>query len=194
MQIQKIKKLFPNAVKGLLDILITELSKETWSDENKIHFLTQCVHESSQFRFIKENLNYSAEGLRRVFPKYFFSRDPIMYAYKPEKIANVVYANRMGNGDEKSGDGWKYRGRGIIQLTGKENYAQCMLALGVEDPDYFETPEGAVKSAIWFWKSRYLTKETNIITITKRVNGGTNGLEERKALYKKIRNTLLNLI
>lgn len=194
MQIEKLKKLFPNAVKGLLDVLISELSKETWSDENKIHFLAQCAHESSDFRFIKENLNYSVQGLRKTFPKYFFGRDPVLYANRPEKIANLVYANRLGNGDEKSGDGWKYRGRGIIQLTGKENYTKCMTALGIQDPNYFETNEGAVKSAIWFWKSRYLTKETNIVTITKRVNGGTNGLEARKAQYTKIRNSLLNLL
>lgn len=194
MQIDKLKKLYPNAVKGLMDVLIEGLNKKSWPDENKIHFLAQCAHESAGFRFIKENLNYSVQGLRKVFPRYFFSRDPVLYANRPEKIANLVYANRLGNGDEKSGDGWKYRGRGIIQLTGRENYEKCMRALGVNDPDYFETPEGAVKSAIWFWESRFLVGESNIVTITKRINGGTNGLDDRKAQYTKIRNALLNLI
>lgn len=194
MQLEKLKKLFPNAVKGLIDELIKQLNEQPWSDENKIHFLAQCAHESAEFRFIKENLNYSVQGLKKVFPKYFFSRDPIMYAYKPEKIANVVYANRLGNGDEKSGDGWKYRGRGIIQLTGKTNYTKCMKDLGVSDPNYFETVEGAVKSAIWFWNVNYLSSEKDIVKITKRLNGGTNGLESRKLQYTKIRNSLLNLL
>lgn len=194
MQIEKIKNLYPNAIPGLLDVLISELNKKEWSDENKIHFLAQCAHESGEFRFIKENLNYSVEGLKKIFPRYFFSRDPFLYARNPEKIANAVYSNRLGNGDEKSGDGWKYRGRGIIQITGKTNYSRCMTALGVNDPNYLETLEGAVKSAIWFWEVNYLDREKDIVRITKRINGGTNGLENRKIQYRKLRNCLFNLV
>lgn len=194
MEIEKIKLLYPNAVKGILDYLICELSKQTWSDENKIHFLAQVAHESGGFRFIRENLNYSVDGLKKVFGRYFFSRDPNLYAHNPQKIANAVYANRLGNGDEHSGDGWKYHGRGLIQITGKTNYIRCMNDLNVTDPNYLETVEGAVKSAIWFWNVNILYRESDIVRITKRVNGGTNGLEDRKNHYRKIRNTLFSLI
>lgn len=187
MDLSKVKLLYPNAIKGLMDVLIAELNKQTWSDENKILFLAQCAHESGYFRFIKENLNYSAKGLKTIFPRYFFTRDAMLYAYKPEKIANAVYANRMGNGDEKSGDGWKYRGRGIIQITGKTNYTKCLNSLGVTDPDYLETLEGAVKSAIWFWKANLLYNEKDMVVITKRINGGVNGLDDRKAQYRRIK-------
>ena len=124
----------------------------------------------------------------------FFSRDPNLYAHNPQKIANAVYANRLGNGDERSGDGWKYHGRGLIQITGKTNYIRCMNDLNVTDPNYLETVEGAVKSAIWFWNVNILYRESDIVRITKRVNGGTNGLEDRKNHYRKIRNTLFSLI
>lgn len=188
MNYQKIKSLYPNAIKGIFEVLEKELNKQDWSDDNKCHFLAQCAHESAGFRIITENLNYSVEGLKKIFPKYFlYVKNPLEYARRPEKIANVVYANRMGNGDEKSGDGWKYRGRGIIQITGKYNYDLCLKAIGRDDPDYLATPEGAVISAIWFWKKNFLDKEYNITTITKRVNGGVNGLNDRKEQYKKIK-------
>lgn len=152
-------------------------------------FLAQVSHESGNFRFIRENLNYSADGLRRIFPRYFSNVDPNLYARQPEKIANRVYASRMGNGPEHSGEGWAYRGRGLIQLTGKSNYMQCGAALGVDlvnDPSYLETPEGAARSAGWFWHSRNLNPiadQGDILTLTKRINGGTIGLEDRKKHY-----------
>ena len=152
-------------------------------------FLAQVSHESGNFRFIRENLNYSAEGLRKTFPRHFVNVNLNLYARQPEKIANRVYANRMGNGSEQSGDGWRYRGRGLIQLTGKSNYMQCGLALGVDliaDPSYLETPEGAARSAGWFWSTRGLNEiadNGDIVTITKRINGGTIGLEDRKNHY-----------
>lgn len=154
-------------------------------------FLAQCCHESAYFRAVSENLNYSADGLRRVFPKYFRDVDPNAYARKPEKIANRVYANRMGNGNEASGDGWRFRGRGLIQLTGKNNYIACGEGLEMdllEDPSYLETPEGAARSAAWFWWNNDLNQfadKDDIVTCTKRINGGTIGLDDRRALWTR---------
>ena len=189
MNILNLKKLYPNGTPGVFEVLETELNKETWSDENKMMFLAQCAHESGGFRRFSENLNYSLEGLLKVFPKYFKYgfRDPYEYRNKPQKIASVVYANRMGNGDEKSGDGWKYRGRGLIQITGKNNYTRCLNDLGRTEPEYLETVEGAVRSAIWFWKTSLLYNETSMNVITRRINGGYNGLEDRVQQLKKIR-------
>jgi putative chitinase len=187
MNFKNIKKLYPNAIEGILDILEIELNKLDWSGDNKCHFLAQCSHESGGFRRLTENLNYSVEGLKKIFPKYFRDKNPEDYARKPEKIANLVYANRMGNGDENSGEGWKYRGRGIIQITGKNNYQKCLKDLEVSDPEFLGTIEGAVLSAIWFWESNSLYKEHDITIITKRVNGGINGLNDRKEHYNKIK-------
>lgn len=194
MNILNLKKIYPNATVGIFEVLEVELSKETWSDENKQMFLAQCAHESGYFRRFSENLNYSLEGLLKVFPKYFKYgfRDPYEYRNKPQRIANVVYANRMGNGDEKSGDGWKYRGRGLIQITGKNNYTKCLNDLGRTEPEYLETPEGAVRSAIWFWKTNLLYNEVNMNVITRRINGGFNGLEDRIQQLKKIK-AIVNL-
>ena len=155
------------------------------------HFVAQCAHESGNFVFIKENLNYKAASLRKVFPKYF-PDDAIAAAYanKPEMIANRVYANRMGNGDEASGDGWRYRGRGLIQLTGKDNYTFFAGSLGIpveEAAEYMATFEGAAQSACWFWESNNLNQwadKQDILTLTKRINGGTLGLEDRKKHYE----------
>lgn len=152
-------------------------------------FLAQCGHESGQFSVVEENLNYRAETLLKVFPKYFRDVDPNDYARQPEKIANRVYSSRMGNGDESSGDGYRYRGRGLIQLTGKNNYVKCGDALGVdltENSDYLSTPEGAARSAAWFWSANGLNKFADAndnLGATKRINGGTNGLDERNELY-----------
>ena len=154
-------------------------------------FIAQCAHESGNFKWLKENPNYSAEALDRVFPKYFKNagRDAEDYHRQPEKIANVVYASRMGNGDTDSGDGWKFCGRGLIQLTGRENYTwfAASLDMDVEDvPEYLETFEGAVQSACFFWEQNDLNKwadEGDILTLTKRINGGTIGLEDRKKHY-----------
>lgn len=153
-------------------------------------FLAQVGHESAGLKARKENLNYSADGLRRVFPKYFRSVNPASYARQPEKIANRVYASRMGNGDEASGDGWRYRGRGLIQLTGKSNYkafAEFMEMDLDQVVAYLETEEGAAMSAGWFWDSRDLNQwadKGDVLTVTKKINGGTNGLAERKEFYE----------
>lgn len=156
-------------------------------------FVAQCAHESGQFKVVRENLNYSAEGLNKVFPKYFKNagRDANAFARQPEKIANVVYANRMGNGDIASGDGWKHRGRGLIQLTGKDNYTLFAKDVGMSVNDaiaYLETKEGAIESACWFWKKNGLNSladAQDMKTLTKRINGGFNGLEDRMKYYEK---------
>lgn len=154
-------------------------------------FLAQCAHESGGFIFLKENLNYKAASLRKVFPKYFPTDElAAQYANKPERIANRVYANRMGNGDEGSGDGWRYCGRGLIQLTGKDNYTFFAASIDVsiqEATEYLETFEGAVQSACFFWDQNNLNQwadKGDILTLTKRINGGTIGLEDRIKHYE----------
>jgi putative chitinase len=152
-------------------------------------FVAQCSHESGGFRFLKENLNYRWQTLRRIFPKYF-PTDEIaqQYASRPnraEAIANRVYANRMGNGDEASGDGFRYHGRGLIQLTGKNNYIAFAMSIETpleEIPAYLETFEGAVQSACWFWETNNLNNwadSGDIRELTRRINGGFIGLDDR---------------
>ena len=154
-------------------------------------FLAQCAHESGGFVFLKENLNYKAPSLRKVFPKYFpDDATASAYANKPERIANRVYANRMGNGDESSGDGWRYCGRGLIQLTGKDNYTFFAASIDIpveEASEYLQTFEGAVQSACFFWEQNNLNKWADAgdkLTLTKRINGGTIGLEDRIKHYE----------
>lgn len=153
-------------------------------------FLAQLAHESGGFNATIENLNYSKEGLRKTFPKYFPTDElAAQYARKPEKIANRVYANRMKNGDENSGDGFKFRGRGLIQLTGRDNYTRFAEALDMDIDStiaYLETPNGAVASAGWFWDNNKLNQycdRDDFITLTKRINGGTIGLADRQHHY-----------
>lgn len=153
-------------------------------------FIAQCAHESAEFKFIRENLNYRAESLMRVWPRHFPNIDIArQYAHKPEKIANRAYANRMGNGNEASGDGWRFCGRGLIQLTGRNNYeafAESIETPVEEIPDYLATFEGAAQSACWFWETNNLNKWADtgdMITLTKKINGGTIGLEDRIKHY-----------
>ena len=156
-------------------------------------FVAQCSHESGGFMVLKENLNYKAVTLRKIFPKYF-PNDQIAqdYASRPNKqvaIASKVYANRMGNGDEASQEGYKFCGRGLIQLTGKSNYQAFAdsLEMDINDvPEYLATFEGAAQSACWFWETNKLNQWADagdILTLTKRINGGTIGLEDRKKHY-----------
>lgn len=154
-------------------------------------FIAQVGHESGHLRLTSENLNYSASGLLNTFGKYFDSKTAEAYARKPEMIASRVYANRMGNGNEASGDGWKYRGRGLIQVTGKENYTACSKSLGlnlVETPDLLAQDRDAAMSAGWFWSSKGLNNYADrkeFDTITRRINGGLNGKADRDALYQR---------
>lgn len=159
-------------------------------------FLAQTAHESGGFNLIKENLNYSSDGLRKIFGKYFTEDLAKQYARQPEKIANRVYANRMKNGPEESGDGFKFRGRGLIQLTGRDNYTKFAEALEMNIDDtvaYLETPAGSVASAGWFWDNNKLNNycdRDDFIGLTKRINGGTNGLEDRQHIYEVALNML----
>ena len=160
-------------------------------------FLAQCVHESGGFSAIKENLNYKAASLQKVFPKYFPTSELAeAYAHKQEKIANRVYANRMGNGDEASGDGYRYCGRGLIQLTGHDNYlsfADSIETPLTEMPEYLATYAGAVQSACWFWECNDLNSLADtgdIKAMTKRINGGYIGLEDRVKHYEHIKEIL----
>lgn len=163
-------------------------------------FLSQTGHESLNFTATHENLNYGAPGLMATFKKYFPTQELAdAYARQPEKIANRVYANRMGNGDEASGDGWKYRGRGIVQLTGHDNYKACSLAVFqderlLESPDWLESKEGCVVGACWFWISRFINKAADAEdtdAVTRLVNGGLNGIDDRRARYNSYKTILV---
>ena len=182
----------------LLLALLNVLEKYDINTTNRIAgFLAQCGHESADFTVLKENLNYGAAGLRGTFGKYF-PDDTTAKAYErqPEKIANRVYASRMGNGTEASGDGYKYRGRGAIQLTGHDNYQAFATSIGKsidETIAYLETLEGAIESAAWFWKKNGLNAtcdNDDIVAMTKKINGGTIGLDDRKAHYEKAKSVL----
>jgi putative chitinase len=164
------------------------------------HFLAQCGHESGGFKAVRENLNYSAEGLNKIFPKYFPTVDSAKdYARNPEKIANKVYGGRMGNGDEASGDGFRFRGRGYIQLTGKLNYTAFDAAVAddiLKDTDLVAT-KYPLLSAGWFWGKNNLNAladkgalDGDVTAITKRVNGGTIGLADRQKHFKEYYNLL----
>jgi putative chitinase len=153
-------------------------------------FIAQCAHESGGFKFLKENLNYRAESLIKTFPKYFPDMATAKsYEKQPEKIANRVYSNRMGNSDESSGDGFRYLGRGLIQLTGKNNYTIFAASIDTpldQIPEYLQTFEGAVQSACWFWEQNNLNKEADagdIKTMTRKINGGFIGLDDRIKHY-----------
>lgn len=160
-------------------------------------FLAQLAHESAELRRTQENLNYSWERLRKVFPRYFRTdAEAQSYDRQAERVANRVYANRMLNGDETSGDGWRYRGRGPIQVTGRENYRKCGQALGMNlesDPDRMLDPTVGCLAAAWFWHSRGLNSladaddENGFREITRRINGGFTGLVERIGFWEKAR-------
>lgn len=163
--------------------------------ERGAHFFGQTEHETGGFKLFVENLNYSADGLKKIFPKYFPGNLADMYARQPEKIANRVYANRMGNGDEKSGDGFKFRGRGGLQTTGKDNYT--LFAQYIKKPEIISTPDlvatsYAFESAIFFFDKNNLwsicdkgVTDSTILTLTKKINGGINGLDDRILKTKK---------
>ena len=186
MKTDKLKGHIPDSVLGQLPDVIAKFELNT--PLRLAHFLAQCGHESGGFTLMQENLNYSAKGLVGTFKKYFPTEAHAKpYERKPEMIANRVYANRMGNGDEASGEGWYFRGRGIIQITGKNNYTKCSQSLFesnvlVENPDLLLEAEYAIHSACWFWSAARLNELSDsgdIKTMTKRINGGFIGLEDR---------------
>jgi putative chitinase len=193
MNLDKLKNHVPDSVIAQLPDTMAKFEINT--PLRLAHFLAQAGHESGNFRLVKENLNYSAKGLNGIFKKYFPTLEAAAaYERKPEKIANKVYANRMGNGDEASGDGAKYCGRGYIQLTGKTNYQAFFTSMKLDvnsDPALVAT-QYALASAAWFWSKNGLNKladggatDAVVTSITKRVNGGTIGLDDRIKHFKE---------
>jgi len=195
--LELLQKICPKTKKTILEGYVEPLNTvaeyyDMFENTNRVSgFLAQIAHESAGFNAIIENLNYSSRGLLTTFKKYFPTEAIAkQYERNPEKIANRVYANRMRNGDETSGDGWKFRGRGLIQLTGRENYTKFAESLNMTLDDtikYLETPSGATASAGWFWDTNKLNRfcdANDFITLTRRINGGTIGLEDRLHHYK----------
>jgi putative chitinase len=192
IDLSRIKDHIPSEVyKNLLDVCI---KYQINTPLRLCHFLAQCAHESADFKHVSENLNYSLEALMRVFPKYFTIENVESYVHQPVEIAARVYANRMGNGDEASLEGWFYRGRGYIQLTGKDNYKAFDATVSdnvVINPEIVATVY-PLESAAWFWNSHKLNEvadqgaDQNVIAeITKKINGGYNGLENRHKLFDR---------
>jgi putative chitinase len=165
--------------------------------ERRAGFLSQVAHESALLTALVENLNYSADALVRIFPHHFDPPRAQAYQRNPQKIANRIYADRMGNGDEASGDGYRFRGRGLIQITGRDNYKACGAGLGkplLDSPEILATPEAAALSAAWFWSSHGLNEladRKDVAAMTKRINGGTLGLEERTKLFTQATDVLV---
>ena len=192
--LEQFKKACP-LCKNPIDIS-TAINKFTdFNAEELSMFIAQTSHESSQYNHLEENLNCSADGLHATWPKRFQdSATALPYARNPKMIANKVYANRMGNGNEESGDGWGYHGRGAIQLTGKDNYIRLAAFLDksiTELPSYLLTSEGAIASAVWFWHENNISKiSSSVLLTTKAINGGTIGLDERTANFNRIKSIL----
>ena len=201
---QKFNKLYPKALPGIYQEIVQNVQKAGIQTDNQLAmFIAQCAHESAGFQKFQENLNYSSDGLRKTFPKYFQVVTAQQYGYIKNKagvitkkadqvgIANIVYANRMGNGPASTGDGWKYRGRGVVQLTGKDNYTRFQKWLN--DPEILSNPDKILSSAklivltgVFFWDVNKLQGISDFVLLTKRVNGGTIGLEDRTREYKEL--------
>ena len=196
MDISKLKGHVPDAVIAQIPEVMDKFQINT--PLRLCHFLAQCGHESGNFKAVNENLNYGAKGLRGIFPKYF-PTDALAAEYerKPEKIANKIYGGRMGNGPEASGEGYKFRGRGYIQLTGKDNYSAFDKVVAEDittNPDLVAT-KYPLLSAAWFWNSRKFNEiadkgatDAEVTAITKKVNGGTIGLDDRIKHFKEFYN------
>jgi putative chitinase len=192
MDINKLKGHVPDGVLAQIPMVVTKFGMDTPLE--LAHFLAQCAHESGNFKAVTENLNYSADGLKKIFPKYFAGNLNESYARKPEAIASRVYASRMGNGDEASKDGFKYRGRGYIQLTGKANYQEFDKFVDddiTNNPDLVAT-KYPLLSAAWFFHKNKLneisakgSEDAVVTSVTKRVNGGTIGLADRIKHFKE---------
>lgn len=194
MDINKLKGHVPDAVLAQIPAVMEKFQINT--PLRLCHFLAQCGHESGHFKVVNENLNYGAKGLLSIFKKYFPTEAKALeYERKPQQIANLVYGGRMGNGPEASGDGYKYRGRGYIQLTGKDNYAAFDKVVEdniLDNPDLVAT-KYPLLSAAWYWNSRSLNTnadkgatEAVVTEVTKKVNGGTIGLADRLKHFNEL--------
>ena len=198
MKLEALSKKLPTSVMEEIPLIIEKFGID--GPLRLSHFLSQCAHESGNFKFLRENLNYSADGLRKIFPKYFPTLEAAnKYARQPEKIANKVYGSRMGNGDEASGDGFKFRGRGYIQLTGKDNYAAFDKFVDddiMADPDLVATKYPLTSAAFFFHKNKLWDVcdkghgDDIVLAVTKRVNGGTHGLADRQDKFDLFHSTL----
>ena len=187
---ERFNKVFPNAVSGMYDAIDKQIAVAGCiTKPQQAMFLAQYGHETQGYTRLSENLNYSANGLVNVFRKYFPTLSLAQqYERKPQAIANKVYANRMGNGSEARGDGWKYRGRGLPHVTGKDNYGKFQAWLGKSiEPEELSTDLSlAVKAGVWYWVANGLASLGSVEKVTVRINGGTNGLEERCKLYRAL--------
>ena len=197
MSPEQLTQLGIDADKWYKPLMDTFIKYNISTTQRQASFIGQCAHESGNFKTLEENLHYKAESLMKVWPSRF--TDKIVadaYANNPEKIANKVYAGRMGNGNEESGEGWLYHGRGLIQLTGKENYDRCGKAIGVDlinQPQLLVEPNYACLSAGWFWNKAVLNDLADAQEygqMTKRINGGTLGLDDRIAKITKAKEVL----
>ena len=189
--VEQVRELVPKAIGGpdaWYDALAEALPQYDINTVERVAaFIAQCAHESGGFSVLEENLNYKAATLSKLWPQRFPAGVAEQYAGKPEMIANKTYGGRMGNGPEESGEGYKFRGRGILQLTGKDNYKACSQTLFqdntlLDDPDLLLDPYYAIHSACWFWNKNKLNQFADagdLTTLTKRINGGTIGLEDR---------------
>ena len=195
LKLDKLKGHIPDSVIAQIPEVATKFKIDT--PIKLAHFLAQCGHESGGFKLVQENLNYSADGLRRIFPKHFPGNLSESYARNPQKIASRAYGNRMGNGDESSGDGWKFRGRGYIQLTGKNNYSEFDKFVDeniLENPDLVAT-KYPLLSAAWFFHKNCVNRavdasDATVTSVTRCVNGGTIGLADRLKHFKEYHNLL----
>lgn len=182
----------PKLWSSQLNQLFADTKSPSFSQTDAVMFCAQLGHESGGFRVFKENLNYQSTALLRVFPRYFTTNTAAAYHRKPEQIANVVYANRMGNGDVSSGDGWKYSGTGPIQITGKHNYRACSKYLFdnesilLDDPSLLLEPRYGLAQSLWFWDTNNLFGVTDIRRATRIINGGFNGLDHRQSLFDEL--------
>ena len=187
---ERFNKVFPNAVSGMYDAIDKQIAVAGCiTKPQQAMFIAQYGHETQGYTRLSENLNYSANGLVNVFRKYFPTLNLAkQYERKSQAIANKVYANRMGNGSEASGDGWKYRGRGLPHLTGKDNYGKFQAWLGkTVEPEELSTDLNlAIKAGVWYWLANGLANLGSVEKVTVRINGGTNGLEERCKLYRDL--------
>jgi putative chitinase len=193
-----LQKAMPKAPEAWLEVLPGELFSSGIDTLHEVaSFLAQVAHESNEFTRLEENLSYSAERLMQVWPKRFASFEFAQrYEHSPTRLANYVYANRIGNGEEASGDGWKFHGRGPIQLTGRRNYTACGEDIGADliaHPELLLTPHTGIRSALWFWRTMNIDElddDDDVRAETRKINGGETGLAQRQAYFDRIKEIL----